>query len=342
MSDMSKSEDSDDPLSKLNNLRKRLERNSRITDERNDSADATEDNDSTAIEEYLTSRLQQIGEITPETKEYKGLRTGNGWDSDRIIEQGYKIEPIALKRANEIAISSNRTLGERIIGKLRHEKQEPRAIGEPTVEFVPIWKIRGFHECYYLRTNSYRVKVKEDVVGVEVEGKSRDLILERKHRRFIPTTIVERLQRLSGFLSSESKYFVVSNVTELAKTRTDTELVITWSGKKLSADDELLLTSWRPKKIFDESDLKVRGAKILVREASISKESLLEEFRAQVIRMPERFKQILSSRLQIIEFRRVYIPLIRVTLQKGLVPHEIIINGSSGQIADKEILQMLN
>ena len=339
---MPETEDSDDPISKLNNLRKRLEGNLRATDDKNDTLQTAEDTDSTAIEEYLTSRLQQIGEITPETKEYKGLRTGNGWDSDRIIEQGYKIEPIAIKRSVDIAISANRRLGERIIGKLRHEKQQARLIEEPTVEFVPIWKIRGFHECYYLRTNSYRVKVKGDVVGVEVEGKSRDLILERRHRRFIPTTIVERLQRLSGFLSSESKYFVISTVTELAKTRTDTELVITWNGKKLSMEDELILTSWRPKKIFDESDLKVRGAKVRIREPTISKENLLEEFRTQVIRMPERFKQILSSRLQITEFRRVYIPLIRVTLQKGLVPHEIIINGSSGQITDREILQMLS
>ena len=338
---MPETEDSDDdPISKLNNLRKRLE-GLRATDNKNDPPQRAEDTDSTAIEEYLTSRLQQIGEITPETKEYKGLRTGNGWDSDRIIEQGYKIEPIAIKRSVDIAISSNRRLGERIIGKLRHEKQQALLIEEPTVEFVPIWKIRGFHECYYLRTNSYRVKVKGDVVGVEVEGKSRDLILERRHRRFIPTTIVERLQRLSGFLSSESKYFVISTVTELAKTRTDAELVITWNGKKLSMDDELILTSWRPKKIFDESDLKARGAKVRIREPTISKENLLEEFRTQVIRMPERFKQILSSRLQITEFRRVYIPLIRVTLQKGLVPHEIIINGSSGQI-DREILQMLS
>jgi len=340
---LSETEDSDDPISKLNNLRKRLEGKLRATDDKNDKnniPETTEDTDSTAIEEYLTSRLQQIGEITPETKEYRGLRTGNGWDSDRIIEQGYKIEPIAIKRSVDIAISSHRRLGERIIGKLRHE-QQARLVEEPAVEFVPIWKIRGFHECYYLRTNSYRVKVKGDVVGVEVEGKSRDLILEPRHRRFIPTTIVERLQRLSGFLSSESKYFVISNVTELAKTRTDAELVITWNGKKLNMDDELILTSWRSKKIFDESDLKVRGAKVRIREPTISKENLLEDFRAQVIRMPERFKQILSSRLQITEFRRVYIPLIRVTLQKGLVPHEVIINGSSGQIADREILQML-
>ena len=339
---MPENEDSDDdPISKLNNLRKRLE-GLRAKDDKNQTPQGTEDSDSTAIEEYLTNRLQQIGEITPETKEYKGLRTGNGWDSDRIIEQGYRIEPIAIKRSVDIAISSNRRLGERIIGKLRHEKQQALLIEEPTVEFVPIWKIRGFHECYYLRTNSYRVKVKGDVVGVEAEGKSRDLILERRHRRFIPTTIVERLQRLSGFLSSESKYFVISSVTELAKTRTDAELVITWNGKKLSMDDELILTSWRPKKIFDESDLKARGAKIRIREPTISKENILEEFRTQVIRMPERFKQILSSRLQITEFKRVYIPLIRVTLQKGLVPHEIIINGSSGQIADREILQMLS
>ncbi|HXY83570.1 MAG TPA: hypothetical protein VEH56_07590 [Candidatus Saccharimonadales bacterium] len=339
---MSETEDSDDPISKLNNLRKRLEGTIHPTDENEELPEIKDDTDSSAIEEYLSSRLQQIGEVTPETKEHKGLRTGNGWDSEKIIEQGYKIEPIPIKRAVDIAISSNRGLRERIAGKLRSEKQVTRLIGEPTVEFVPIWKMKGFHECYYLRTNSYRVSVKADVVGVEVEGKSRDLILERRHRRFIPTAIVERLLRLGGFLSSESKYFVIGGVTELAKIRSESELVIAWNGKNLEADDELILTSWRPKKVFDESDLTVRGAKVRIREPNISKEDLLATFRTQVIRMPERFKQILSSRLQITDFRRIYIPLIRVTLQKGLVPNEIIINGSSGQIADREILRMLS
>ncbi|HKM75905.1 MAG TPA: hypothetical protein VJZ32_05770, partial [Candidatus Bathyarchaeia archaeon] len=114
---MPENEDPEDPIFRLNNLRKRLEGNLRSADDKkkNDTPQTPEDTDSTAIEEYLTSRLQQIGEITPETKQYKGLRTGNGWDSDRIIEQGYKIEPIAIKRSVDIAISANRRLGERII-----------------------------------------------------------------------------------------------------------------------------------------------------------------------------------------------------------------------------------
>ncbi len=58
---MSENEDSDDPISKLNNLRKRLEGNLHAADDKNDNPETTEDTDSTAIEEYLTSRLQQIG-----------------------------------------------------------------------------------------------------------------------------------------------------------------------------------------------------------------------------------------------------------------------------------------
>jgi len=309
-------------------------------DESNDPTRENDDPESIALEEYLSSRLQQIGEISSEKKEVKGLRTGNGWDATQLIEYVYKIDPVSIKRAIDLAISSNRRLREKIVDSLMRRKSEIKLIGTPTVEFVPIWKIKGFHECYYLRTTTYKIKVNEDVVGVEVEGKSRDLILEKKHRNFVPSVILERLQRLGAFLSNESKYFLVNEVTELARTRSDGELAISSSGKKLDQDDELALTSWRSKRIFDQTELKVKGAKIHVRESTISKETLLEKFREQVIRMPERFKQILSNRLQIGELKRIYVPLIRIPIQKGLVPREVIVNGTSGELADSNLLEL--
>jgi hypothetical protein len=103
-------------------------------------------------------------------------------------------------------------------------------------------------------------------------------------------------------------------------------------------DDEAELTSWRSKRVFDEQDLKVKGAKVRIREPTLSKEALLNQFRELVIHMPERFKQILSNRLQIIELKRIYVPLIRVQLQKGLVPREAIINGTSGELATPRLL----
>ena len=309
-------------------------------DEANDSTKDNDDPESIALEEYLSSRLQQIGEISSERKEVKGLRTGNGWDATQLIEYVYKIDPVSIKRAIDLAISSNRGLKEKIVDSLMRRKSEIKLIGSPTVEFVPIWKVKGFHECYYLRTNAYKIKVNEDVVGVEVEGKSRDLILEKKHRNLVPSLILERIQRLGGFLSSESKYFLVNEVTELARTRSDGELVVSSSGKKLGQDDELALTSWRSKRIFDQTELKVKGAKIQVREPTISVETLLEKFREQVIRMPDRFKQILSNRLQISELKRIYVPLIRIPIQKGLVPREVIVNGTSGELADSNLLEL--
>lgn len=299
------------------------------------------DDVSLALEEYLASRLQQIGEVLPEQKEVKGLKTGNGWDANKVIEQVYKIEPISIKRAVEIAVTSNRTLRERLARLFRRHGEEGNIIGSPTVEFVPIWKVKGFHECYYLRSNSYRVNVRNDVVGVEVEGKGRDLILEKKHLRFIPSAIVDRFQRLSSFMTNESKYFVVSDVMELATKKCESELVISGGGRSLGAEEEMMLTSWRAKRIFDTADLKVRGAGIKVRESTLSKELVLGKFRERVVRMPERFKQILSNRLQITELRRIYIPFIKVPIQKGLVPHDVIINGSSGEPADKGLLELL-
>jgi len=332
-------------ISELNNIRDKLEEVLKAAtpptkDEENDTTNTKEDPESLALEEYLSSRLQQIGEIASQVKEVKGLRTGNGWDTTQIIEYVYKIDPVSIKRAVDLAISSNRMLREKIADSLMRRKSEIKLVGIPTVEFVPIWKVKGFHECYYLRTDAYKIKVNEDVVGVEVEGKSRDLILERKHRSLVPSVILERFQRLGAFLSSESKYFVVNDVTELARSRSDGELVVSSSGKKLSQDDELTLTSWRSKRVFDQTELKVKGAKISVRESAISKETILEKFREQVIRMPERFKQILSNRLQITELKRIYVPLIRVPIQKGLVPREVIVNGTSGELADSNLLDL--
>ena len=299
-----------------------------------------EDPSSLILEEYLASRLQQIGEVTAERKEIKGLKTGNGWDPNQVIEHVFKIDPVSIKRAVEIAVSSDRRVKERLSNFFKRSDQEMRIVGTPTVEYIPIWKVKGFHECYYVRTNSYRVNVKEDVVAVEVEGQSRDLILERKHSRLIPTAILERLQKLGSFLTNESKYFVVSDALELATKRSDAELVVTGTGRPLTRDEETELTAWRTKRIFDIADLKVRDLKVTVRE-SISKEALLNKFRESVVRMPERFKQILSNKLQITELKRIYVPIIRVPMQRGLVPREVIVNGTRGEIADPKLLALL-
>ena len=336
-----------DILAGLNNIREQLNETflassaSGLDDVGKPTKEDEEQSDSLALEEYLAGRLQQIGEITPQKIEGKGLRTGNGWDASKVIDQVFKIEPISMKRASEIALATNRNLKERISNKIRGRKDELKILGTPTVEFVPIWKVKGFHECYYLRSNSYKVNVKDDVVAVELEGKSRDLILEKKHRRFIPAALVERLQKLGSFLSNESKYFVVNDALELATKKTESELTISGTGKPLNQDEEAAMTSWRTKRIFDTTDLKVRGARLHIRESIVSKEAVLNKFREQVIHMPERFKQILSNRLQIAELKRIYVPFIRVSIQKGLVPREVVVNGSSGELADATLLDLL-
>ena len=295
-----------------------------------------EDPATLALEEYLASRLQQIGEVPNELKEVRGLRTGNGWDANHVVEQVFKIEPISIKRAMEMAAAANRSLTDR----LRRRRKDFELVGTPVVEFVAVWKVKGFHECYYIRNGSYKVNVKNDVVAVEAEGRSRDLILERRHSRLIPAAIMDRLLRLSSFLSSDSKYFVLTDALELAVKDSESELVVSGTGRPLSMDDEAELTSWKSKRIFDEADLKVRGAKTQTREPALSKEMLLEQFRERVIRMPENFKEILSNRLQITELKRIYVPLIKVPLQKGLVPREVIINGTTGEIARPNVLAL--
>jgi hypothetical protein len=308
--------------------------------ERKESDKQVSEESSFALEEYLASRLHQVGEIPIETKDLVGLRTGNGWDASQVIENVFKIEPIPVKRALEIAQASNKTLIERLRWVFIR-KDKTKIVGMPIVEFIPIWKLKGYHECYFLRTNTYKIKVKADVVGVEVEGRSRNLMLEKKHRHFIASAIVERFQMLGSFLTNESKYFVVSDVLELATKKSASELTITDHGKIVTQDEEMALTSWKSKRVFDPSELSVRGAKTRVRESALTKEGALDRFREQVVRMPERFKHILSNKLQILELKRIYIPLIRVSVQKGLVPCEIVVNGANGELVDRALLELL-
>jgi hypothetical protein len=335
----------EDIISSLNTIREQLQYGIQASspqgpDDMERSGKADEEIASQALEDYLASRLQQIGEVAPERKEIRGLKTGNGWDANQIAEHVFKIDPIPIRRAIDVALSSNKTWRERLAGVFRR-KIEAKLVGTPTVEFIPIWRIKGVHECYYLRTNTYKVNVKDDVIGVDLEGKSRDLILERKQRRFIPTALLDRFRMLGSLLGSDSKYFVMSDVLELATKRSESELTMTGLGKPLSQDEEMAVTSWRSKRIFDLSDLKVRGARVHVRECTVTKDALLNKFREKVIQMPERFKQILSNRLQISELKRIYVPLIRISVQKGLVPREVIVNGSSGELADSELLGLI-
>jgi hypothetical protein len=339
-------DDLEDITSGLSRIREQIEGTIQAsspsgTNDRKETDNADQDDSSVALEEYLASRLHQVGEVATERKDIGGLRTGNGWDANQVIENVFKIEPIPVKRALEIALAFNKTFKEKLRSIFRRRKDGPKIAGTPTVEFVPIWKLKGFHECYYLRTSTYRINVKDDVVGVEVEGKSRDLTLEKKHRHFIPAAIVERFQMLGAFLTNESKYFVVSDVLELATKKSASELTITGQGKIVDQDDEIALTSWKSKRIFDPSDLTARGAVVRVRESVLTKEGVLNKFREQVVRMPDRFKQILSNRLQILEMKRIYIPLIRISVQKGLVPIEIVVNGASGELANEDLLELL-
>jgi hypothetical protein len=310
------------------------------SEDREDHDNAAHSDASLGLEEYLASRLQQIGEVPYEKRDFIGFRSGNGWDPHQVVENVFKIETMPIKRALEVALSSNRTLKDRLRNLLRNRKDRAKIVGAPVVEFVPIWKLKGFHECYYLRTNTYKIRVKDDVVGVEVEGRSRDLMLEKKHRHFIPSAIVERFQKLGALLTSESKYFIVNDAVELATKKTESELTITGLGKTIGQEDEMALTSWKSKRIFDLSELTARGAKVRIRESILTKEGVLGKFREQVVYMPERSKQVLSSKLQITELKRIYVPLIRVSVQKGVVPREIVVNGASGELADSGLLEL--
>ena len=167
------------------------------------------------IKRLLDSTISEFQNLFQSAGDFEESRVGNGWNPDKIIPDLFYLEPKSRDELTKIAQSRKRMLFKnRVFTILKPEEQEIRIADNPRLKFVPFWKIKGYHECFYFRGNSYKIDLPEDVVAVEVEGKIRDLVGQESSDAQKLTNLTRRL--LGRREWSSIKSFRLNDVTELA------------------------------------------------------------------------------------------------------------------------------
>jgi hypothetical protein len=284
----------------------------------------------------IVSKLEKLGTLDKLAEEMSGSREGNGWDASKIVETRMKVVPQPLDRLVRRAIKPG--ILQRVTNFFRPTSAMSRLAGPPTVVHFPLWYVKGHHECFYLRDASYQIRVEKDVVAVEVEGETRDLMIEEQGTNLIPETFKRTLKRFSRFLTGERRYFNLRPVTELAVKQKDAEMYVTSDGVEGDALEETLPRAWRTQRVFDVTHLNIEGTTTRIATSKENKETVLQRFQERLVRMPETSKQILSNSFHIEELTQYYVPYAHFMITRGGRLEHMIINGASSEIADAKIV----
>jgi hypothetical protein len=284
------------------------------------------------VRTQIASKLEKLRTLDKLAEEMPGRRQGNGWDPSKIAETTLRVVPQPLDRLVRKAI--RRGIFQRIKDSFRPVSPMSRLAGTPTILYFPLWRVKGYHQCFYLRKATYRIRVDKDVVGVEVDGETRDLMMEEQETELVPDTFRRTLKRFSRLFMGERKYFNLKDVTELAVRHERAEMYVTSDGREGDVLDEVLDSRWKTERIFDITQLNVEGTVARVAASGETKETVVRRFQDRVVRMPEMSKKILSNTFDIEELVQYYVPFVHFLFMRGGKLDQVIINGASAETAD--------
>jgi len=291
------------------------------------------------VRALIVSRLERLGAFDKLAEEMPGTRRGNGWDPSKIAETVVRIVPQSLDKLARKAIRPGISRG--IADFLRLPYETPRLAGAPTLVYLPLWHVRGYHECFYLREANYRIRVDKDVVAVEVDGETRDLMMEEQESKIVPEAFLRRLKQFSRLFTSERKYFPLNDAIELAVRRGSAEMYVTSDGREGDVLEEVLPSRWKIQRIFEVGQLNVEGTATIIASSNENKERVVERFRERLVKMPETCKNVLSNMFQIEEFTQYYVPYVHFPVLRGGKVDHVIINAASAEIPDERDIKLV-
>lgn len=284
----------------------------------------------------IASRLEKLGTLDKLAQEMPGSRQGNGWDPSMIAETIARVVSQPLEKLVRKAIRSS--LSQRIADYFRPVSAMSRLAGPPTVVYFLLWHVKGYHECFYLREASYKIRVDKDVVAVEIDGETRDLMIEEQETKMVPETVRRSLKRFSKLFTGERRYFNLSDVTELAIRHERAEMYATSDGREGDVLEEVLPSKWKTQRIFDFAHLNVEGTITSIAVSKETKETVLQRFQERLVKMPETSKQILSNTFHIEELTQFYVPYLHFPVMRGGRLDHVILSGASAEAADAKTI----
>jgi len=288
---------------------------------------------------FISSLIEKLGALDKLAEEMPNPRKGNGWEPSEIAETVAMVLPQPLDRIARKAIGPG--ISARIADFFRPKHATSRIAGPATLIYFPIWYVKGYHECFYLRDAKYTIPVDKDVVAVEVDGETRDLMIEEQESRIVPEALKRRLQRFSGLFTGQKRYFSLNDVVELAVRSRRAEMCVTPDGREGNLLEEVLPHSWRTQRIFEIAQLNVEGVITRMASSQETKERVVERFRDRYVEMPETPRQVLSNTFQIEELTQFYIPYAHFRVARAGRLDDVILNAASARIPDGKTVDLV-
>jgi len=280
----------------------------------------------------IASKLEKLHALDELAKEMPSPRRGNGWDPSKIVETILRVVPQPIDRLVSKAVK--RGILQRLVDLFRPLSAMSTLAGPPTIVYSQLWHLKGYHECFYLRNTNYRIRVDKDVVAVEVDGETRDLMIEEQETGAVPDAFRRTLKRFSRLFTGERRYFNLGDVTELAVRHEQAEMYVTSDGREGNVLEEVLHGGWKTQRVFDLADLNVEGMLSRIAPSGETKETVVRRFQDRLVKMPEGSRQILSNTFRIEELTQYNIPFAVLPVARRGKVEQVIVNAVSGQTAD--------
>lgn len=282
------------------------------------------------IKKLLDSTISEFQSLFQSAGGFEDSRVGNGWNPEKILPDIYYLEPKATDELILIAEARKRALFKhRALSFLRPQESEVHLLGEPRLRFVSFWRIKGYHECFYFRGNSYKIALPDDVVAVEVEGRIRDLI---EHESTDSQKITNLTRRLLGRRDwSGVKSFRLSDVTELAYQYNEGSVFANADGKE-DLEAEAFFEGNVPLQKAMPDTLKSHFPDAEIWPSSMTREDLIQKLHSTIVRPPAAFAKILSNRFQITELAQFLMPTYAFDFEWHKERKELLVHGYTGSI----------
>lgn len=280
------------------------------------------------IKRLLDSTISEFQSLFESAGGFEDSRIGNGWSPETVTHEIYFLKPKPLEELTRIAESRKRTVfRHRVISFLKPQEQEVRLLEKPRLKLVPFWLIKGFHECFYFRGNSYKIELPEDVVAVEVEGKIRDLVGRDSADLQGITGLTRRL--LGRREWSGVKVIRLNDVTELAYMYKEGSFFFNAEGKE-DLEAEAFFERKLPLQKTTPEQLAANFPEAELARSSISKEDLVRRLHEAVVKPPVAFSKILSNRFQVTTLAEYLMPVYSFTFEWHGQRKELSVHGFTG------------
>lgn len=282
------------------------------------------------IKRLLDSTISEFQSLFQSAGGFEDSRVGNGWNPEKIVPDIYCLQPKPLEELLKIAEGRKRALfRHRMVSFLRPQEREVRLSEEPRLKLIPFWRVKGFHECFYFRGNSYKVDLPEDVVAVEVEGRIRDLVGQESSDSQKLTHLTKRL--LGKRDSSGTKSFRLNEATELAYMFREGSLFLNAEGKE-DLEAEAFFEGKVPLQKTDKEELAARFPEAEFNASSVSKEDLVRKLHAMIVKPPVAFSKILSNRFQVTQLAEYLMPVFSFSFEWHGERKELAVHGYTGGV----------